>query len=165
MPLLLAWVSIPFSDSITSSWEYPHVGVWSYRRLWLLSKSYFCVYMDFPSVSPTSLYIYIYIVCVCVCVCRRGVLQDGEYVDIEMKAILPKFRKKNYVWRTPSSGMWRHVVLVRIDDSAENIASIMRVKTISKLWATLAITSKWCTLRVFRLSVFELLVTANVVPS
>jgi hypothetical protein len=41
----------------------------------------------------------------------------------------------------PSSGMRRRVAIVRTDDSEECIASIIRVKGISELGATLAVTN------------------------
>jgi hypothetical protein len=41
----------------------------------------------------------------------------------------------------PSSGMLRHVALVRTDLSAELIASIIRVTRIGELGTTLAVTS------------------------
>jgi hypothetical protein len=43
--------------------------------------------------------------------------------------------------RLPSSGMLRHVTLVRTDVSEENIASIIRAKRIGELGTTLAVTS------------------------
>jgi hypothetical protein len=48
-------------------------------------------------------------------------------------------------WRMPSSGMLRHVALVRPDVSEECSASIIRVTRISKL-ETLALTSTWSTM-------------------
>jgi hypothetical protein len=54
-----------------------------------------------------------------------------------------------------SSGMLRRVALIRIDDSEELSASIIRVTRIGELGTTLAVTS----------SRRRLLVTANVVPS
>jgi hypothetical protein len=62
-----------------------------------------------------------------------------------------------------SSGMLRHVALVRIDVSEELSASFIRV-TIGELGTTLAVTSNQCTL-VFLHSMCQLLVTASVVPS
>jgi hypothetical protein len=47
----------------------------------------------------------------------------------------------------PSSEMWRHVTLVRSDDSEERVASIIRVRRISELETTLAVTSNRSTLR------------------
>jgi hypothetical protein len=52
-----------------------------------------------------------------------------------------------------SSGMLRHVDLVRIDVSEELSVSIIKVKRIGELGTTLALTSNRC-----------MLVTANVVP-
>jgi hypothetical protein len=54
----------------------------------------------------------------------------------------------------PSSGLLRHVVLVRTDGAEERSASIIRMARIGELGTTLAVTS-----------VRLLLVTANVVPS
>jgi hypothetical protein len=76
------------------------------------------------------------------------------------------------LWRMASSGMLRHVALVRTDVSEELSASIMRVTRISELGA-LAVTSNRRTLRrntkwahfVFLRSVRRLRVTANVVAS
>jgi hypothetical protein len=59
-----------------------------------------------------------------------------------------------------SSGMSRHVALVRTDVSEELSASFIRVTRIGELGATLAVTSNRHTLRRSRL-----LVTASVVPS
>jgi hypothetical protein len=58
-----------------------------------------------------------------------------------------------------SSGMLRHVALVRTDVAEEHIASIIRVTRIGEL-GTLAVTSKK-----FLRSVCRLLVTANVPSS
>jgi hypothetical protein len=57
-----------------------------------------------------------------------------------------------------SSGMLRHVALVRTDVSEELSASFIRVTRICELGTTLAVTSN-------RHSVHRLLVTASVVPS
>jgi hypothetical protein len=51
-----------------------------------------------------------------------------------------------WLWRMPSAGMWRHVVLVWIDVSEERIASVIRVKRITKIGQTLAATNNWSTL-------------------
>jgi hypothetical protein len=59
-----------------------------------------------------------------------------------------------------SSGILRHVTLVRTDVSEEPRASI-RVIRIGEVGTTLAVTSNRCT----QLSVHRLLVTASVVPS
>jgi hypothetical protein len=40
--------------------------------------------------------------------------------------------KQNISWRMPSSGIWRHVALVRIRVSEKHIASIIRVKRIGE---------------------------------
>jgi hypothetical protein len=61
-------------------------------------------------------------------------------------------------WRIPSSGMWRHVALVRTDVLEEGIVSIIRVKRISKE-GILAVTSNWSAL--FLHSMRQLPVTAN----
>jgi hypothetical protein len=37
------------------------------------------------------------------------------------------------IWRTPSSGMWSRVAIVRADVSEENIASIIRIERMSEL--------------------------------
>jgi hypothetical protein len=63
-----------------------------------------------------------------------------------------------------SSGMLRHVALVRTDYSEECIASIIRLTRISEL-GTFAVASKCSTLRRNTNSVFQLLVIVNVVPS
>jgi hypothetical protein len=55
-----------------------------------------------------------------------------------------------WLWRMQSSGMWCHVTLLRTDVSEEYIASVMRVIRISDLGTTLAITSNWSTLILFR---------------
>jgi hypothetical protein len=47
----------------------------------------------------------------------------------------------------PSSGMLRHVTLVRTDISEERIASIIRVTRIGKLGTTLAVISNQSTLQ------------------
>jgi hypothetical protein len=60
-----------------------------------------------------------------------------------------------------SSGMLRHVALVRSDVSEEFSATFIRVTRIGELGTTLAVTSNRCTFRSMR----QLLVTANVVPS
>jgi hypothetical protein len=57
-----------------------------------------------------------------------------------------------------SSGMLRRVALVRIYDSQERIAAIIRVTRIDELGTTLAVTSIRRTLR-------RMLVTANVPTS
>jgi hypothetical protein len=49
-------------------------------------------------------------------------------------------------WRIPSSGMLRHVALVRTDVSEESRVSIIRVTRIGKLGTTLAVTSNRRTL-------------------
>jgi hypothetical protein len=61
-----------------------------------------------------------------------------------------------------SSGMSRHVALVRTDVSEEFSASIIRVKRISELETMLAVTNAMI---VFLRSVRRLLVTDSVVPS
>jgi hypothetical protein len=63
-----------------------------------------------------------------------------------------------------SSGILRHVALVRIDVSEELSACFIRVTRIGELGTTLAATSNRRTL-VFLRSVRRLLVTASVVPS
>jgi hypothetical protein len=63
-----------------------------------------------------------------------------------------------------SSGMLRHMALVRTDVSEELSASFVKVTRINEVGATLAVTSNRRTL-VFLRSVFRLLVTASVVPS
>jgi hypothetical protein len=70
----------------------------------------------------------------------------------------------------PSSGMLRHVTLVRTDVSEERSASIIRVARIGDLGKLLAVTVNRRKLRrnshiVFFASCVWLLVTANVVPS
>jgi hypothetical protein len=60
-----------------------------------------------------------------------------------------------------SSGILRHVALVRTDVSEEPSASFIRVTRISELGTTLAATSNRRMLRSMR----QLLVVANVVPS
>jgi hypothetical protein len=74
----------------------------------------------------------------------------------------------------PSSGMLRHVALVRTDVSEELGVSFIRVTRIGELGTTLAVTSNRRMLRrnakvfgilVFLRSVRRLLVTASVVPS
>jgi hypothetical protein len=57
-----------------------------------------------------------------------------------------------------SSGMLRHVALVRTDIEEELSASFIRVPRISELGTTLAVTDN-------RHSVRQLLVTASIVPS
>jgi hypothetical protein len=71
-----------------------------------------------------------------------------------------------------SSGMLRHVALVRTDASEELSASFIGVTRIGELGTTFAVTSNRHTLRrstntmtLFLRSVCRLLVTANVVPS
>jgi hypothetical protein len=74
-----------------------------------------------------------------------------------------------------SSGMLRHVAIVRTDVSEEHSASFSTVTRISVLGTTIAVTSNRCKLRrntrllshhlVFLRSVRQLLVTASVVPS
>jgi hypothetical protein len=46
-----------------------------------------------------------------------------------------------------SSGVLRHVAVVRIDDAKELSASFIRVTRIGELGTTLAVTSNQCTLR------------------
>jgi hypothetical protein len=65
------------------------------------------------------------------------------------------------VGRIASSGMLRHVALVRTDVSEELSASYIRVTRIDELGTTLAVTSNQRMLR----SVRQLLVTASIVPS
>jgi hypothetical protein len=84
---------------------------------------------------------------------------------------------RRWLWRMPSSGLLRHVALVRTDVSEEPNSFIIRVTIIGELGTTLAVTSNWRTLRRRRLSslrsghlgflriVRRLLVTADVVPS
>jgi hypothetical protein len=57
-----------------------------------------------------------------------------------------------------SSGMLRHVALVRTDVSEELSASVIRMTRINELGTTLAVTSNRC-------SVSQLLVTASFVPT
>jgi hypothetical protein len=52
------------------------------------------------------------------------------------------------LWRMPSSGMLRHVALVRTDVSEELSASIVRATRIGELRTTLAVTNNWCMLRI-----------------
>jgi hypothetical protein len=52
-----------------------------------------------------------------------------------------------YSWRMPSSGVSRRVALLRTEVTEEYIASLIRIKRISELEATLAVTSSWSTLR------------------
>jgi hypothetical protein len=61
-----------------------------------------------------------------------------------------------------SSGMLRHVALVRTDVSEELSASFIRVARIGELGTTLAVTSNRRTLR---RNTYFLLLTASVVPS
>jgi hypothetical protein len=63
-----------------------------------------------------------------------------------------------------SSGMLRHVALVRTDVSEELNASFIRVTRVCEQGTTLAVTSNRRTL-VFLHSVHRLLVRAGVVPS
>jgi hypothetical protein len=64
-----------------------------------------------------------------------------------------------------SSGMLRHVALIRTDVSEELSASFIRATRISELGTTLASTSNHNMLLVFLHSVRWLLVAANFVPS
>jgi hypothetical protein len=64
-----------------------------------------------------------------------------------------------------SSGMLRHVALVRTDVSEELSSSFIRVTRTGELGTTLAVTSNRRTLRRNTSSVRRLLVTASVVPS
>jgi hypothetical protein len=50
---------------------------------------------------------------------------------------------RRWLWRLPSSGVLRHVALVRTDVSEELSASIIRVTRIGELATTLAVTSTW----------------------
>jgi hypothetical protein len=81
------------------------------------------------------------------------------------------------LWRMPSPGIWRRVVLIRTDVSEELIASMIRVEIVSELGTTLAVTRNWNTLgwstnlivsSWYELSICSLpaylVVTANVVP-
>jgi hypothetical protein len=53
----------------------------------------------------------------------------------------------NYMWqRMVSSGMLRHVALVRTDILEELSTSFIRMKRIDELGTTLGVTSNWCTL-------------------
>jgi hypothetical protein len=80
---------------------------------------------------------------------------------------------QQWLWRMSSSGMLRHMVVVRTDVSEECIVSIIRVTRIGELGTTLAVTSNWSMLWrnimsydiVFLCSMLRLLVTAIVVPS
>jgi hypothetical protein len=77
-------------------------------------------------------------------------------------------QKELEIWRMVSSGMLRHVALVRTEVSEELRASFIRVTRISGVGTTLAVTSNGRMLRrnmVFLHSVRRLLVTASVVPS
>jgi hypothetical protein len=66
---------------------------------------------------------------------------------------------KQFYFRMVSSGMLRHVALVRTDISEELSASFIRVTRIGELGTTLAVTSK------FLRSMCRSLVTTRVVPS
>jgi hypothetical protein len=78
----------------------------------------------------------------------------------------------------PSSGMLRHVDLVRADVSEECSTSIIRVTRIGELGTTLAVTSNRCMLLLLLLlvllllhilllllSMYQLLGAANIIPS
>jgi hypothetical protein len=54
---------------------------------------------------------------------------------------------RQWLGRMPSSGMWRHVALVRTDVSEECITFIIRVTRMSELRTTLAVTSNWSKVR------------------
>jgi hypothetical protein len=69
----------------------------------------------------------------------------------------PSLRVIKCFRRMPSSGMLRHVALLRNDVSEERSASIIRVARTCEL-GILAVTSNWCSVR-------QLLVTVNVVPN
>jgi hypothetical protein len=60
-----------------------------------------------------------------------------------------------WLWRIPSSGMLRHVALVRIDVSEKRSASIIRVTRIGELGIMLAATSNQWTLMMEALSSSE----------
>jgi hypothetical protein len=67
----------------------------------------------------------------------------------------------------PSSGILRHVALLRTDNLEESIASIIRVKRIDELATELAVTSNRRMLRRYNMLLFlgsllQLLVTAVV---
>jgi hypothetical protein len=63
-----------------------------------------------------------------------------QYVDLYDLRFLQR-----WLWRMPSSVMWRHVAFVRTEVSEDRIASIIRVKRISELGVKLAATSNWST--------------------
>jgi hypothetical protein len=67
-----------------------------------------------------------------------------------------------WIWRIPSSGMWRRVGFLRTSISEERITSIIMTKMLSELRKTLVVISNPRKLR--RCTNTELLVTANVVP-
>jgi hypothetical protein len=52
-----------------------------------------------------------------------------------------------WIWRMPSSEMWRRVALVRTNVSKAKITSVIRVTRIGELGITLAISSSWRILR------------------
>jgi hypothetical protein len=54
---------------------------------------------------------------------------------------------QRWLGRLLSSGMLRHVALVKTDISEELSASIIRVTRIGELGTTLAVTSNWCMLQ------------------
>jgi hypothetical protein len=80
-------------------------------------------------------------------------------------ASLLKIVKEKIEETMVSSGMLRHVALVRTDVSEEPRAFFKRVTRIGELGTTLAATSTRCTLRRNTCSVRRLLVAASVVPS
>jgi hypothetical protein len=59
----------------------------------------------------------------------------------------PAWCDEQNLWRMPSSGMLRHMALVRTDVSEELSASFIRVTRIGELGTTLAVTSNRRTLR------------------
>jgi hypothetical protein len=58
-----------------------------------------------------------------------------RYLKTELNPTLKRWRQQ-WIWRMPSSGMWRRVGVLLTDVSEERIASIVRVEAIHERWTS-----------------------------
>jgi hypothetical protein len=130
--------------SVYSNWHFFRMCSISYVSslvLYVHCASHMCwAYFEFPLLILMARLFSLHQIANVCAVCSRY-LGGSAFIPISMQSMQDMRFSWQWLWRMPSSGMLRHVVLVRTDVSEERGASIIRVTIIGELGTMLAVTS------------------------